>query len=128
MSLLDRVRDRLVHAPTGTAWDDRDAGELPDRMVRMAAALDPEPGDLRPAASRAAVLGAFAAATSGHVNDPASAPGRALPPAGAAPGIRRGGRRPALVLVATALLAAMSVGAVAASAPGGPLYGLRVAS
>ena len=64
MSLLDRVRDRLVHAPTGTAWDDRDAGDLPDRMVRMAAALDPEPGDLRPAASRAAVLGAFAAATS----------------------------------------------------------------
>ena len=64
----------------------------------------------------------------GHVNDPESAPGRALPPAGAALGIRRGGRRPALVLVATALLVAMSIGAVAASAPGGPLYGLRVAS
>lgn len=128
MSLLDRVRDRLVHAPAGTAWDDGDAGDLADRMVGIAAALDPEPGDLRPAASRAVVLGAFAAATSGQVKDPESAPGRALPPAGAALGVRRGGRRPALVLVVTTLLVAMSIGAVAASAPGGPLYGLRVAS
>lgn len=55
-------------------------------------------------------------------------PGRTLPPAGAAPEIRRGGRRPALVLIAAGLLLAMSLGTVAASAPGGPLYGTRVAS
>jgi hypothetical protein len=127
MSLVDRLRRRLPHAPAGLAWDDGDAGDLPVRMARMAEALDPDPGDPRLTASRAAVLGAFAA-TADRASARQGAPGRALPPAGPAPEIRRGGRRPALVLVAAGLLLAMSLGAVAASTPGGPLYGARVAS
>ncbi len=126
MSLLDRLHKRLPHKPAGPAWDG-DAGDLPVRMVRMAAALDPDPEDPRLTASRAAVLGAFAATTD-RANALQGAPGRALPPAGAAPEIRRGGHRPALVLIAAGLLLAMSLGTVAASVPGGPLYGARVAS
>jgi hypothetical protein len=127
MSLVDRLRSRLPHAPAGLAWDDGDAGDLPVRVARMAAALDPDPGDPRLTTSRAAVLGAFAA-TADPANALQGAPGRALPPAGAAPEIRRGGRRPALILVAAGMLLAMSLGAVAASAPGGPLYDVRVAA
>ena len=128
MSLLDRLRRRLPHASAGPAWEDGDAGDLPVRMARMAVALDPDPGDPRLTASRAAVLGAFAATTNRAHDELQGVPGRALPPAGAAPEIRRGGRRPALVLIAAGLLLAMSLGTVAASVPGGPLYGVRVAS
>ena len=46
----------------------------------------------------------------------------------AKPGIGRSGSRPALVLVSAGLLLAMAIGTAAASAPGGPLYGLRVTS
>ena len=131
MSLLDRLRGRWSDRPAGPAWDGDVTDDFVLHVAALAAAGDPDPDDPRVAASRAAALGAFAAATasaSERVDDLPGAAGRALPPAGAAPGIRRGGRRPALVLVATGLLLAMSLGTVAASAPGGPLYDLRVAS
>ncbi len=92
-------------------------------VARLAAAADALAP--RAAASRSAVLGAFAAATSNTQHQ--GAPGRALPGAGAVPGIRRGGRRPALILVLAGLFVLASEGTVAAAAPGGPLYAARIA-
>jgi uncharacterized membrane protein YgcG len=122
MSVLGRLRRRPSPGSVDAGWDDADLERVAGQAAALAAAWDPDPADVRVTASRAAVLGAFAAATSevaGAADRPSSA-------AGAAPGYRRGGRRPAFVLVAAAMLLAMSVGAVAASAPGGPLYDLRV--
>jgi hypothetical protein len=128
MRLLDRVRDRLARTPRGDAWDDGSGEAITAMMAGSAAAYDPEPDDPRLAASRAAVLGAFAASTAGLAEPRRGTPGRDLPTTGRVPLFRWGGRRPALVLVAAGLLLVMGIGTVAASAPGGVLYGLRLAS
>lgn len=133
MSAIDRLRAALRRDRARAAWDD-EADATADAVASLAVAWDAAPDDPRASASRAAVLGAFAATSAAAPADEGSlahstgATGRALPPAGAAPGYRRGGRRPAFVLVATGLLLAASLGTVAASAPGGPLYDLRVSS
>jgi hypothetical protein len=125
VSILDRLRG---HSSAGSSWDDQVDDDAAAHVAALASAWDPEPDEARVAASRAAALGAFAAATSGRVGGIPVAGGRTLPPAGAAPGIRRGGRRPAFILVAAGFLVVMSLGTVLASAPGGPLYDVRVAS
>ena len=130
MSVLDRFRFRL-RASGGlarTSWDDGDAGDLAALVATLAAAWDSEPGDRRAAASRAAVLGRFATDSAAGASAGGRASARALPVARAKPGIGRSGSRPALVLVSAGLLLAMAIGTAAASAPGGPLYGLRVTS
>lgn len=128
MSLLDRIRRRLNPGAVAAGWDDAPDDSLVAQVTSLASAWDAEPDDPCLAATRAAALGAFATASSGPVEPLPDAAGRALPAAAAAPGIRRGGLRPALILVATALLLAVSLGTVAASVPGGPLYDARVAS
>ena len=129
MSLLDRLRRQPQDDPADSTWDGDVADDLAPQVTALAAAWDPAPDDPRLATSRAAALGAFAAVMgSERVADSPGATGGALLPTGAAPGIRRGGRRPAFVLVATGVLLAASLGTVVASAPGGLLYDLRVAS
>ena len=129
MSLRDRVRDLLVRAPTGETWDDENVEDIASLVTALAAAGDHEPDGHRLMESRAATLGAYAAAMSRHSELGQGASGRALPAAGAALEIRRGGRRrAALVLVTAGVLLVMSLGTVAASAPGGPLYDVRVAA
>ncbi len=130
MSVLDRFRSRL-RASGGlarTSWDDGDAGDLAALVTTLAAAWDCEPGDPRAAASRAAVLGRFATDAAAGASTAGRASASALPVARVKPGIGRSGPRPALVLVSAGLLLAMAIGTAAASAPGGPLYGLRVTS
>ena len=130
MSVLDRFRSRL-RASGGlarTSWDDGDASDLAALVTTLAAAWDCEPGDPRAAASRAAVLGRFATDAAAGASTAGRASARALPVARVKPGIGRSGPRPALVLVSAGLLLAMAIGTAAASAPGGPLYGLRVTS
>ncbi len=131
MSLLDRLRGQSDAGSNAPDWDDDAAGTVATSVARLAVAWDPEPADPRVAASRAAVLGAFAAAHGAALERGDVLPGaadRALSPAGAVPGIRRGGRRPARLLLATGLVLAASVGTVAASGPGGALYDVRVAT
>ena len=125
MSLFERLRDHRT-PPADDAWDDHDVEGVAAFATMLAAAWDADPADRRLPASRAAMLGAFAAATAATITPSQGALGR-FPQAGAAPGIRRGGRRPALVLAAAAALLATSLGTVAASAPGGLLYDLRLA-
>ena len=79
MSLLDRVRDLITHPPEGEAWDDQGVEDLATLATSLAAAWDAEPDDHRPAASRAATLGAFAAAMSHQLEPRQGAAGRALP-------------------------------------------------
>ena len=125
MNLFDRLRDRLGSSGDDT-WDDRDVQDIATLVATLATAWDADPDDRRLTASRAAMLGIFAVSTAAPTRSSQGALGR-LPPAGAAPGIRRGGRRPALALAAAAALLVTSIGAAAASAPGGPLYDLRLA-
>ncbi len=128
MSFLDRVRDLVTHPPEGEDWDDTGVEDVAVLATTLAAAWDAQPDDRRPAASRAATLGAFAAAMSRQIEPGQGAAGRALSMAGAVPEIRWGGRRPAFILVTAGVLLAMSLGTVVASAPGGPLYDARVAA
>jgi hypothetical protein len=128
MRLLDRVRARLAPAPAEHAWNDGDVERVAVDVTALAGAWDPEPDDGRIARSRAMTLGAFAAAMADQAESRQGVAGRTPPPAGVAPVLRRGGRRPVLVLVAAGFLLVVSVGTVAASAPGGLLYGIRVAS
>ena len=131
MNLRDRLRGRLDAGSAAGDWDDDAAGTLAAYVARRAAAWDPEPADPRVAASRAAVLGAYAAAhaaTSAGTAPLPSAADRVSPSEGAVLGVRSGHRRPARVLLATGLLLAASVATVAASGPGGALYDVRVAA
>ncbi len=130
MRVLDqfRLRQRASGGLARTAWDAGDAGDLAALVTTLAAAWDSEPGDPRAAASRAAVLGRFATVSAAGASTAGRASARALASARAKPGIGRSGPRPALVLVSAGLLLAMAIGTAAASAPGGPLYGLRVTS
>jgi hypothetical protein len=125
MNLFDRLRDRLA-SPGDDSWDDHDVQDVATLVAALATAWDAGPDDRRLTASRAAMLGTFAASTAAATRSGQTVLGR-LPPAGTAPGIRRGGRRPALALAAAAALLVTSVAAVAASAPGGSLYDLRLA-
>src|SRR5512139_2937778 len=104
MSLFERLRDRLT-PPGDDTWDDHDVEGVAAFTTMLVAAWDADPADTRLPASRAATLGAFAAATAATITPSQGALGRSLQ-AGAAPGIRRGGRRPALVLAAAAALLA----------------------
>ena len=128
MRLLDRARARLAPAPAEHEWNDGDVESVAVDVTALAGAWDPEPDDGRIARSRAMMLGAFAAAMADQAESRQGVAGRTPPPAGVAPVLRRGGRRPVLVLVAAGFLLVVSVGTVAASAPGGLLYGIRVAS
>ncbi|MHB8893312.1 MAG: hypothetical protein ACYC65_14860, partial [Candidatus Limnocylindrales bacterium] len=128
MSIRDRLRLGFRRTRGAPAWDDGDAAALVASLAAAAAALDPQPDDPRVAASRAAMLGTFAAATTGIGNVPAGTSEHARHAVDAAPGSRRGGRRSTVMLVATGALLALGVGTVAASAPGGPLYSYRVTS
>ena len=122
--LIEYLSRFLPRASGAGRWDDTGVEDVVAALASLAEADGTDDDAPRASASRAAVLGAFAAY---QATLQPGALGLALPQAGAAPGIRRGGRPPALVLVAVTLLAAMSVGAVAAAAPGGPLYATRVA-
>ena len=128
MSLLDRVRDLLVRPPTGDAWDDEGVEDVAALMTAAVATAHADDDGRGPEASRAAMLGAFASASERWADARQGTAGRAAPLSGAAPGNRRGGRRPAFVLVAACALLAASLGTVAASTPGGPLYDARVAA
>jgi hypothetical protein len=125
MNLFDRLRDRLA-SPGDDTWDDHDVQDVAALVAMLVTAWDARPDDRRLTASRAAMLGTFAASTAAATTSSQGALGRTSP-AGRAPGIRRGGRRPALALAAAAALLVTSIGAAAASAPGGPLYDLRLA-
>ena len=125
MNLFDRLRDRLA-SPGDDTWDDHDVQDIATLVATLATAWDADPDGRRLTASRAAMLGTFAASTAAPTRSSQGALGR-LSTAGTAPGIRRGGRRPALALTAAAALLVTSIGAAAASAPGGPLYDLRLA-
>jgi hypothetical protein len=130
MSLVDRLLRRPAHGSDPGTWNDEGVDSVVELTTTMATAWDADPGDPRAGASRAAVLGAFARAPGAqavHVEARAVA-SRPVPPAGAAPRILRGGRRPALALVAAGLLLAVSLGTVVASAAGGPLYEARISA
>ena len=128
MNLLDRIRGRSSASTSDAAWDDGDAVDVAATVATIAATWDASSDDPRVSASRSVVLGRYAAEMPERVSPLPGTPGRLPPTTGVVPLIRRGGRRPVLVLVAAGFLLAMSIGTVMATVPGGPLYGLRVAS
>ena len=123
MTLLDRLLDRLRgrKAVGPDAWDP--AGKTGADLATLAVSLDAAPDDPRVAASRAAVLGAFAAANAGAPATPAQAVQGRVP---ARP--RRMAFGPGSALAGVGLVAVLGLGTVAASSAGGPLYDLRVVS
>ncbi|MEI8332675.1 MAG: hypothetical protein WCH74_02300, partial [Chloroflexota bacterium] len=113
MSLIDRARRRLTGdgSDPNAAWDAADLADVSLLLGDVARALDPLAADPRPAQSRAAVLGSFAARSAG--------PRRAAPARS---------RRVLWAPVVAGLLLIAGTAAVAASGPGGPLYEIRLAS
>jgi hypothetical protein len=130
MSFRDRLRARISHGDEPGTWDDVDVEAVAAWMTDLASAWDPDPTDPRTAVSRAAALGAFAEWGAGE------APAQLPAPAGAGRpvvmstmlGTHSARRRPAMVLATVTLLLAATGGAVLASAPGGPLYDIRIAT
>ncbi len=121
MRLVDRLLRRAPGDPAN--WGPEHDDAFVDRLRAIARSDDPVADDPRLAASRSAVLTAFAAGPAAVVGA-----GEPRPVTAAAPGIRRGGRRPAVALATAALVVMAGAGAVVAAAPGGVLYDARLAA
>lgn len=120
-----RLTDRLRRVPGDPGhWGPEPDDGFVDRLRAIARSDDPAADDPRLSASRSAVLTAFAAGPVAMVGADEQGPVTA----DAVPGIRRGGRRPAVALATAALVVMAGAGAVAGAAPGGVLYDARLAA
>lgn len=122
MRLIDRLLRRAPGDPGD--WGPEPDDAFADRLRTIARSDDPVADDSRLVASRSAVLTAFAAGPAVMVGADEPRPASAA----SAPGIRRGGRRPAVALATAALVVMAGAGAVAGAAPGGVLYDARLAA